>query len=58
MNKGERIESFMEDGGLQGCGNSQNCVQVCPKGIPITTSIAAVNWSATVQSFRRFFGAD
>lgn len=58
MNKGERIKSFMEDGGLQGCGNSQNCVQVCPKGIPITTSIAAVNWSATVQSFRRFFGAD
>lgn len=58
MNKGERIESFMEDGGLQGCGNSQNCVQVCPKGIPITTSIAAVNRSATVHSFRRFFGAD
>lgn len=58
MNKGERIESFMGDGGLEGCGNSQNCVQVCPKGIPITTSIAAVNRAATVQSFRSFFGAD
>lgn len=58
MNKGERIEAFMGDGGLEGCGNSQNCVQVCPKGIPITTSIAAVNRAATVQSFRSFFGAD
>jgi len=58
MNKDERLDGFMEDGGLQGCGNSQNCVQVCPKGIPITTSIAAVNRAATVQSFRNFFGAD
>ncbi|TFJ94371.1 succinate dehydrogenase iron-sulfur subunit [Lentibacillus salicampi] len=58
MNKDERIGGFMEDGGLQGCSNSQNCVQVCPKGIPITTSIAAVNRKATLQSFRSFFGSD
>ncbi|MFI7830896.1 succinate dehydrogenase iron-sulfur subunit, partial [Acinetobacter baumannii] len=24
MNKEERLESFMDEGGLQGCGNSQN----------------------------------
>lgn len=59
MNWEERVEGFMEDdGGLQGCGNAQNCVQVCPKGIPITTSIAAVNREATVQSFKSFFDAD
>lgn len=58
MNRGERVEAFMEDGGLQGCSNSQNCVQVCPKGIPITTSIGAVNRSATIQSFKSFFGSD
>ncbi|MFC4557263.1 succinate dehydrogenase iron-sulfur subunit [Virgibacillus kekensis] len=57
MNREERIESFMDEGGLQGCGNSQNCVQVCPKGLPLTTSIAAVNRSATLQSFRNFFGS-
>jgi succinate dehydrogenase / fumarate reductase iron-sulfur subunit len=56
MNKEERIESFMDDGGLQGCGNSQNCVQSCPKGIPLTTSIAAINREATIQSFKSFFG--
>src|SRR5690625_114072 len=58
MNKDERLEAFMGRGGLQGCGNSQNCVQVCPKGIPITTSIAAVNRAASLQAFKRFFGAD
>ncbi|WP_164668172.1 succinate dehydrogenase iron-sulfur subunit [Virgibacillus doumboii] len=58
MNWEERVDGFMEDGGLQGCGNSQNCVQVCPKGIPITTSIASVNRQATVESFKSFFGAD
>lgn len=58
MNKAERLNAFMEDGGMEGCGNSQNCVQVCPKGIPITTSIASVNREATIQSFRNFFGSD
>lgn len=58
MNKEERLEAFMGQGGLQGCGNSQNCVEVCPKGIPITTSIASINRAATLHSFRSFFGAD
>ncbi|GGA86141.1 succinate dehydrogenase iron-sulfur subunit [Ornithinibacillus halotolerans] len=58
MNAAERIAGLMEDGGLVGCGNAQNCVQVCPKGIPLTTSIAAMNRAATVQSFKNFFGSD
>lgn len=58
MNKAERLEAIMGDGGLVNCGNSQNCVQSCPKGIPLTTSIAALNRDTTIQSFRRFFGSD
>ncbi len=58
MNKEERLETIMGDGGLANCGNSQNCVQACPKGIPLTTSIAALNRDATVQSFKSFFGSD
>ena len=42
MNKAERLEAIMGEGGLANCGNSQNCVQSCPKGIPLTTSIAAL----------------
>lgn len=58
MNKSERLEGLMEDGGIAGCGNSQNCVQVCPKGIPLTTSIAAMNRATNIQSFKNFFGSD
>ncbi len=58
FHKAERMETTMGDGGLANCGNSQNCVQSCPKGIPLTTSIAALNREATVQSFKSFFGSD
>ncbi|MDN4493605.1 succinate dehydrogenase iron-sulfur subunit [Ureibacillus aquaedulcis] len=58
MNKDERLAEIMGDGGLANCGNSQNCVAACPKGIPLTTSIAALNRSTTVQMFRNFFGSD
>ncbi|WP_027417782.1 succinate dehydrogenase iron-sulfur subunit [Aneurinibacillus terranovensis] len=55
MNKEERLEALMGEGGIEGCGNSQNCVQSCPKGIPLTTSIAAMNRATTVQSIKNFF---
>ncbi|SES08508.1 succinate dehydrogenase subunit B [Gracilibacillus ureilyticus] len=58
MHKAERLDALMEDGGITGCGNSQNCVQVCPKGIPLTTSIAALNRDTNIQSFKNFFGSD
>ena len=58
MNKAERLEAIMGEGGLSNCGNSQNCVQSCPKGIPLTTSIAALNRDTTIQAFRSFFGSD
>jgi len=48
----------MGEGGLANCGNSQNCVVACPKGIPLTTSIAALNRDTTVQMFKNFFGSD
>ncbi|HWI46921.1 MAG TPA: succinate dehydrogenase iron-sulfur subunit, partial [Rummeliibacillus sp.] len=58
MNKDERLKAIMSEGGLEGCGNSQNCVAACPKGIPLTTSIAALNRAASVQMFKNFFGSD
>ncbi|MGK7377936.1 succinate dehydrogenase iron-sulfur subunit [Planococcus sp. 1R117A] len=58
MNKDARLNAIMGEGGLASCGNSQNCVESCPKGIPLTTSIAALNRDTTVQMFRNFFGSD
>ena len=43
MNKEERLEALMGEGGIADCGNSQNCVRACPKEIPLTTSIADMN---------------
>jgi len=56
MNKEERLEALMEDGGIEGCGNSENCVRSCPKGIPLTTSIAAMNAETSKHLFKKWLG--
>jgi succinate dehydrogenase / fumarate reductase iron-sulfur subunit len=56
LNKEERLEAIMGEGGITDCGNSQNCVQSCPKGIPLTTSIAALNRDTAVHAIKRFLG--
>ena len=34
--KEERLRALAGDGGIQECGFAQNCVEVCPKQIPLT----------------------
>jgi len=41
-----RIETVMGKGGIAYCGKSQNCVEVCPKEIPLVDSLAFVNRQA------------
>jgi succinate dehydrogenase / fumarate reductase iron-sulfur subunit len=55
MNADERMQSLTGRGGIQMCGNAQNCVAVCPKGIPLTRSIARAGRSATVWAIKKFF---
>jgi succinate dehydrogenase / fumarate reductase iron-sulfur subunit len=40
--KRERLTALMGDGGIQECGYAQNCVEICPKEIPLTRSISEV----------------
>lgn len=56
MNADERLDALMGKGGISDCGNAQECVEVCPKNIPLTTSIAAVEWEATKRMFRKLLG--
>ena len=42
LHAGERLDAVMGDGGVADCGKAQNCVQVCPKEIPLTESISEV----------------
>ncbi|HZN95060.1 MAG TPA: succinate dehydrogenase iron-sulfur subunit [Myxococcales bacterium] len=58
MNAEERVRGLMEDGGIQDCGKAQVCVQVCPKEIPLTTSIAAMNREVTKQVIKDIFFKD
>ena len=53
--KDERLEVLMGEGGVADCGKAGNCVEVCPKEIPLLESIAAVQRQATVYSIRKFF---
>ncbi len=55
MNAGERLDALTAEGGIQMCGNAQNCVAVCPKSIPLTTSIARAGRAATLHAIKKFF---
>ncbi len=51
----ERMDALTSAGGVQDCGNAQNCVAVCPKEIPLTTSIARAGRAATVYAIKKIF---
>jgi succinate dehydrogenase / fumarate reductase iron-sulfur subunit len=53
--KHERLAALMGDGGIQECGYAQNCLEVCPKDIPLTTSIAAVGGEVMKQAIGDLF---
>jgi succinate dehydrogenase / fumarate reductase, iron-sulfur subunit len=55
MNADERLDALMAQGGLQMCGNAQNCVAVCPKSIPLTRSIARAGRATTVHAIKKLF---
>lgn len=55
LNKGERLDALMDVGGLQMCGNAQNCVAVCPKKIPLTESIARAGRALTMHAIKKIF---
>jgi succinate dehydrogenase / fumarate reductase iron-sulfur subunit len=53
--KRERLAALMGDGGIQECGYAQNCVEVCPKDIPLTHSISEVGGEVIKQAVADLF---
>jgi succinate dehydrogenase / fumarate reductase iron-sulfur subunit len=51
MHAGDRLDAVMGEGGVEGCGKAQNCVEACPKEIPLVDSIASVGREATKRMF-------
>jgi succinate dehydrogenase / fumarate reductase, iron-sulfur subunit len=57
MKAPHRLRALMAEGGISDCGNAQNCVQVCPKEIPLTESIAAIGRDVSTQAAKDFFSS-
>lgn len=54
MTAGERLRALMEPGGISDCGNAQNCVKVCPKGVPLTWAIGKIGRDTTVEALKKW----
>ena len=51
----KRLNALMAKGGITSCGNSQNCVEVCPKNIKLTTYLAQLNRDVNKQALKNIF---
>ncbi|MBC8139121.1 MAG: succinate dehydrogenase iron-sulfur subunit, partial [Fibrella sp.] len=56
LNADERLEAITGNDGIASCGNAQNCVQVCPKEIPLTRAIAELHRDTTVYRVKKWLG--
>ena len=54
--KADRMEVMMGDEGIANCSKAGNCVQVCPKDIPLLESIAKVQREATWFTLKKLIG--
>lgn len=53
--KEERLRALAGDGGIQECGYAQNCIEACPKQLPLTEAISDVGRDVVVQEIKDFF---
>lgn len=54
--KKNRLRTLMEKGGISECSKAMNCVQVCPKEIPLTQAIAKMGGEVSKEYFKVKFG--
>ena len=55
MHAAARLEELIAPGGVQDCGNAQNCVKVCPKEVPLTWAIGEAGRQTTMSVIKRWF---
>lgn len=53
--KEERLRALAGDGGIQECGFAQNCVQACPKQLPLTEAISDMGRDVFIQQVKDLF---
>lgn len=52
--KEDRLRALAGDGGVQECGFAQNCVQACPKQLPLAEAISDVSREVMLQKAKDF----
>lgn len=50
------LDRIMQEGGVEDCENAGNCEKVCPKGIPLLTSLARMKREVTKHALGKIFG--
>lgn len=55
-NSSDRLDYLTTEEGITNCGNAQNCVKVCPNGVPLTLAIAEMNRQTTVYKIKKWMG--
>lgn len=53
--KSDRLHALMGDGGIHECSYAQNCVEICPKDVPLTTSISIIYGQVMRQALSDLF---
>jgi succinate dehydrogenase / fumarate reductase iron-sulfur subunit len=53
--KADRLRALAGDGGIQECGFAQNCVQACPKQLPLTEAISDMGRDVFIQQVKDLF---
>src|SRR6195256_1226265 len=53
--KEERLRALAGDGGIQECGFAQNCVEACPKQLPLTEAISDMGRDVFIQQVKDLF---
>jgi len=53
--KEDRLRALMGDGGIADCAYAQNCVNACPKQLPLTRAISDVSRDVIIQGIKDVF---
>lgn len=54
MKAEERLGAIMGKGGINDCGNAQNCIKVCPKELPLKQVIGELGRETSIYGFKRW----
>ena len=57
-NKAKRLEALGGKGGIGDCGNSQNCIEICPKDLPLRRAIGEMNREVFKYKVKRWLKSD